>query len=333
MGSVKLELSKVNLPDRELHNSRMFIDLAENIHIHHREFRTVFSLNEFLEYCNILDKSKVSVLEYLENNVNYKEGKYPTTLFIAGGKERQLKYLQNSPKPHESNYFNNRLTVELQDEFITDEIHLHYRDFRIAMNRNTFKEFAKSISDANIKLTSFEENNSYNQKKHSDRIVNQNEIKVNYNNSNVKEIKLESIKSFHFDNIYSKDHENKTINRLSKLKNKEFVPIILSTEKNGDNYIIDGHHRYFAAKKLKHETIKALILNITFDESEDIRVAEVLLKNFDIKTNYKYGISDYWALYLSYKTNKFYYRDFDRKILKRSLVFRILRKIKEFLLN
>ena len=37
MGSVKLELSKVNLPDRELHNSRMFIDLAENIHIHHRE--------------------------------------------------------------------------------------------------------------------------------------------------------------------------------------------------------------------------------------------------------------------------------------------------------
>ena len=113
-----------------------------------------------------------------------------------------MKYLQNSPKPHESNYFNNRLTVELQDEFITDEIHLHYRDFRIAMNRNTFKEFAKSISDANIKLTSFEENNSYNQKKHSDRIVNQNEIKVNYNNSNVKEIKLESIKSFNFDNIY-----------------------------------------------------------------------------------------------------------------------------------
>ena len=76
----------------------------------------------------------------------------------------------------------------------------------------------QNLFDANIKLTSFEKNNSYNQKKHSDRIVNQNEIKVNYNNSNVKEIKLESIKSFHFDNIYSKDHENKTINRLSKLK-------------------------------------------------------------------------------------------------------------------
>ena len=81
MGSVKIDLCKKNLPDREKHNSRMFIDLAENIHIHHREFRTVFSINEFLEYCDILEKSKISALEYLENNVNYKEHKYPTTLF------------------------------------------------------------------------------------------------------------------------------------------------------------------------------------------------------------------------------------------------------------
>ena len=45
----------------------------------------------------------------------------------------------------------------------------------------------------------------------------------------------------------------------------KLASMLESTEKNGDNYIIDGHHRYFAAKKLKHETIKALILNITFE--------------------------------------------------------------------
>ena len=48
MGSVKKNLYKGNLPEREKHHSRLFVDLAENIHIHHREFRTVFSLNEYL---------------------------------------------------------------------------------------------------------------------------------------------------------------------------------------------------------------------------------------------------------------------------------------------
>jgi len=47
MGSVKKYLHKGMLPERERHHSRLFVDLAENIHIHHREFRTVFSLNEY----------------------------------------------------------------------------------------------------------------------------------------------------------------------------------------------------------------------------------------------------------------------------------------------
>ncbi len=333
MGSVKEELSKTILKDRELHNSRMFIDLAENIHIHHREFRTVFSMNEFLEYCNILEKSKTAVLEYLENNVNYKESKYPTTLFVAGSDDRQIKYLENSPKPNESQYFNNLLTVELQDEFVTDEIHVHYRDLRIVMNRNTFKDFAESVETAKKNLDKFEKNNSYAQKHHKDRIINQEDIFVNYNNANIRSMNLENIKSYHFANIYDKDRTNRTIDKLTKLKNEDFVPIILSTEKNGEHYIIDGHHRYFAAKKMNHKKINALVLDITFQKSEDIRKAEVLLKDFDYKTNFKYGISDYWALYLSFKTNKFYYRDFDKKILKRSLIFRILRKIKRLIFN
>ncbi len=144
---------------------------------------------------------------------------------------------------------------------------------------------------------------------------------------------LENIKSYHFANIYDKDRTNRTIDKLTKLKNDDFVPIILSTEKNGEHYIIDGHHRYFAAKKMNRKKINALVLDITFQKSEDIRKAEVLLKDFDYKTNFKYGISDYWALYLSFKTNKFYYRDFDKKILKRSLLFRVLRKIKRMFFN
>lgn len=39
MGSVKKYLYQINLPEREKHHSRMFIDLTENIHIHQRYYR------------------------------------------------------------------------------------------------------------------------------------------------------------------------------------------------------------------------------------------------------------------------------------------------------
>ena len=47
MGSIKKLLASADLPDRELHHSRMFVDLAENIHIHYREYRLIFSYLNF----------------------------------------------------------------------------------------------------------------------------------------------------------------------------------------------------------------------------------------------------------------------------------------------
>ena len=85
----------------------MFVDLAENIHIHHREFRTIFSLDEYFEYVDIITKSTTDVRNFLEQNKEYKEGEYPTTIMVAGGRERQLKFLENSPKPNQSRYFPN----------------------------------------------------------------------------------------------------------------------------------------------------------------------------------------------------------------------------------
>ena len=92
MGSVRKHLYTVELPERETHHSRLFIDLAENIHIHHREYRTVFSLDEYFEYADIVAKSTQDVRSFLEQNPNYEEQKYPTTILIAGGKERQMKF-------------------------------------------------------------------------------------------------------------------------------------------------------------------------------------------------------------------------------------------------
>ena len=184
MGSVKKNLYKGKLPEREKHHSRLFVDLAENIHIHHREFRTVFSLNEYFEYVDIITKSTNDVRNFLVQNPDYTEGKYPTTLMIAGGKERQLAFLKNSKKPNKSDYYSNDFAIELQDEYVTDEIHIHYRDFRIGIDRSCFREVAKGFNQALEELNNFELDNIYKRKTHSDRVIS------DFNSHNKKNVEI-----------------------------------------------------------------------------------------------------------------------------------------------
>lgn len=68
MGAVKVMLSEKQLKPRERHDSRLFVDLCENIHIHFREYRFVFSLQEYFEFIDILDKSTADVKSYLHQN-------------------------------------------------------------------------------------------------------------------------------------------------------------------------------------------------------------------------------------------------------------------------
>ena len=76
---------------------------------------------------------------------------------VAGGKERQNQFLSNSPSPNESKYLNDEFVIELQDKFVTDEIQIHYRDFRLALNRDRFRVLAQGFSDALKELDEFEE--------------------------------------------------------------------------------------------------------------------------------------------------------------------------------
>ena len=154
MGSVRKFLCKQSLDNREKHHSRLFIDVAENVHIHHREYRTVFSVNEFLEYANVVSAASRDLRAFLSDNPSYTEREFPTTIMISGGKERQLAKLKNSPEPSVSEYFNNDFAIELQDEFVTDEVHIHYRDFRLALDRKRFKDLAVGFGQA---LKSLEE--------------------------------------------------------------------------------------------------------------------------------------------------------------------------------
>jgi len=338
MGSVKRYLCKIDLPDREKHNSRMFVDLAENIHIHYREYRLIFSLDEYFEFSDILNKSTNDVRSFLIQNPDYKEQAYPTTLMIAGGKDRQLKFLSNSLQPNKSCYFNNIFDVELQDEFVTDEIHLHYRDFRIVMNRSNFRIMAHGFSEALSSLDDFEKHNTYIREMHSDRLI------TNYNKQQkdnietqlmgAKKVDLDKIYSFWYEDVSTHFKPQKGIIDILKkeyLNTGSFFPIILSTEKDGKHFIIDGHHRYYTALELKTKKIDAIITDLAFDETEELRQVEGLLKAFDRKTNYKYNFSEFLKQFIAYKNNSYYKNIFGKMVTRNSFPVNFLRKIKRII--
>lgn len=178
MGAIKKVLCERELPERELHNSRLFVDLSENVHIHFREIRLMFGVEEFFEFTDVIRESAREVKKYLEKHPDYKEQEVFDGLLVAGGIKRQTTPLQKSPKPHESKYFPNRLQIELQEEKVIDSIHIHFRDYRLVMNFETFRELANGMKEALDNLEGFLKEHEYNQEEHEFRgVVSQEEWK------------------------------------------------------------------------------------------------------------------------------------------------------------
>ncbi len=85
---------------------------------------------------------------------------------------------------------------------------------------------------------------------------------------------------------------------IGKIKKNEYVaPVIVVKEEHGF-FIVNGHHRCYAWLKLGKQQIKCIVIEGTFAESEPLRKAELLLKEFDERTEYRYQFSGYldrWA--------------------------------------
>ena len=97
MGAIKKILANRKLPQRELHNSRLFVDLSENVHIHMRELRSVFSVAEFFEYANIISRSARDLKRFLRWHPDYAEQKVFDNVVVALGAEQQTTPLRDSP--------------------------------------------------------------------------------------------------------------------------------------------------------------------------------------------------------------------------------------------
>jgi hypothetical protein len=323
MGAVKKLLAGKTLKEREPHNSRAFVDLCENIHIHYREFRLIFSLNEYFEFVDIVHKSTQDVRNYLLNNPDYQEQAYPTTILIACGKDRQKKFLANSPRPDRSTYHNNHFAIELQEEFITDEIHVHWRDMRIVLNRENFKDVAEAFTEAHKNLLEFERGYVCRRKPHADRNILDFKTDEKLDGEHVQGtvmLEMAKIGSYWFKDIATEwKHDRAYIADLkSRYRNGESVPplVVCKPTKDGIHHIVNGHHRYLAAKELGLSRLEVVILPMRFEETEELRHAESLLKQFDKRTGYEYGFTAFLNDYMAFKANRFYRNDFQRRLRK-----------------
>jgi uncharacterized ParB-like nuclease family protein len=116
----------------------------------------------------------------------------------------------------------------------------------------------------------------------------------------IKYIDIEKIKSKWHKNLITDWQPDKGYIEYLKKKitdNEYTAPIVVVQE--GDFfYIVNGHHRYYAYLAAGKKKIKCILIEGTFEESEPLRKAEVLLKEFDQKTGYRYQFSGYldrWA--------------------------------------
>ncbi|HEY4232810.1 MAG TPA: ParB/Srx family N-terminal domain-containing protein [Lacipirellulaceae bacterium] len=323
MGAVKKLLAEKTLKARERHNSRLFVDLCENIHIHFREYRLIFSLDEYFEFVDIINKSTRDVRNYLYKNPDYKEEAFPTTLMVACGSERQRKFLQNSPQPHESAYHNDKFAIELQEEFITDEIHVHWRNLRVVLSRDNFKDVAQAFTEARHNLANFEARHDYQRRAHFDREVDAlNHAGLDGERvQGVEKLPLEKIVSYWFkdtETMKSTWTRNKVYIDALKARfiNSEPVPPLLVTQPNegGLHHIVNGHHRYLAAHEVGRASVDAIVMPMKFEDTEELRKAELLLKSFDEKTGYQYGLTAFLNDYVAYKLNRFYANDFRHRL-------------------
>jgi hypothetical protein len=133
--------------------------------------RMMFGVEEFFEFFNVLKEGARDIKRYLRRNPGYREQEVFDGILVGGGARRQVIPLGKSPQPHESKYYPNRLQIELQEENMIDAIHAHYRDYRLAMNIETFREFASGMKQALDNLDEYLSRHDYVEGQHPFRKV------------------------------------------------------------------------------------------------------------------------------------------------------------------
>jgi hypothetical protein len=84
----------------------------------------------------------------------------------------------------------------------------------------------------------------------------------------------------------------------NRLKEGEYIAPIVAVKEGDDYFIVNGHHRCVAHLESGKSKIKCIVIEGTFDDTEPLRKAENLLKEYDRRTEYRCQFSGYldrWA--------------------------------------
>lgn len=143
MGHIKKLLGAETIPYRTLTNTAIWGDLCENIHLHYRNIRLDFSEEEFATFRSAMFAIGLNIEEQSTKN-NYKEGD-PNFLIQA---------TYNQPLTPDSRYYPNRVSLELNRD---NTCHFHYRDLRIHMTYEEFRQIANMFKKALNEMDNVEE--------------------------------------------------------------------------------------------------------------------------------------------------------------------------------
>jgi len=233
---------------------------------------------------------------------------------VAGGRNQQRKLLKNSPAPNKSTYFPNDFAIELQDESVVDEVHVHWRDYRLALPREHLKLIADAFTQAKKELESFEATHEYKRKPHLDRTME--DFATEHAKYAGHEARIMGEADIPISEIHTRfDNGDETwvpdegaIQQLVDwyTSGRRVAPIVLSTEADQTHQIIDGNHRLFAAKRAGLTSVNSIITDMTFEESKLFRKAETLLKQFDEVTGFRFNTSGFNRQFFAHRVGRYY---------------------------
>ncbi len=82
------------------------------------------------------------------------------------------------------------------------------------------------------------------------------------------------------------------------LRRGDYLAPLLVVREGGDFVLVNGHHRFYALQACGRTHARCIVLEGSFADTEPLRKAEVLLKEYDQRTDYGYQFSGYldrWA--------------------------------------
>jgi Ser/Thr protein kinase RdoA (MazF antagonist) len=136
MGITTYLFHKSNNLEKQRFNM-FFLDMGENIHFHYRDLRIEFSVGEFKELAELFARYSRDVLQEIDNG--YQDGVLANT-----NEQRSLKTFWDKDKKltFPVKYHEQRFAVEET----ADGYHLHIRNYKILLQKESFQYFVKAAA-------------------------------------------------------------------------------------------------------------------------------------------------------------------------------------------